>query len=54
MDCLAASGGDDSMRAEIEKAEASGTKRPIEKFVLAALSNSDKDLIGKYYPELLK
>jgi hypothetical protein len=29
----------DSMRAEIEKAEASGTKRPIEKFVLAALSS---------------
>lgn len=28
-----------SMRAEIEKAEASGTKRPIEKFVLAALSS---------------
>jgi hypothetical protein len=29
----------DSMRAEIEKAEASGTKRPIETFVLAALSS---------------
>jgi hypothetical protein len=29
----------DSMRAEIEKAEASGSKRPIEKFVLAALSS---------------
>ena len=27
------------MRAEIERAEASGTKRPIEKFVLAALSS---------------
>jgi len=29
----------ESMRAEIEKAEASDTKRPIEKFVLAALSS---------------
>jgi len=29
----------ESMRAEIEKAEASGTKRPMEKFVLAALSS---------------
>jgi len=29
----------ESMRAEIEKAEASGTKRPIEKFILAALSS---------------
>lgn len=28
----------DSMRAEIEKSEASGRRRPIEKFVLAALS----------------
>lgn len=29
----------ESMRAEIEKAEESGDKRPIEKFVLAALSS---------------
>lgn len=27
------------MRAEIEKAEATGTRRPIEKFILAALSS---------------
>lgn len=29
----------ESMRAEIERAETSGTKRPIEKFILAALSS---------------